>query len=162
MKNERRARTCRSGQPIVTCTAPEREAVHTFESHPPAALSRQAPVLDGLSRKPSIINSVRFDLYLPSVTPPPLLIRPSLPSDLSAIRDIYAHAVLRGTSTFELDAPDAAEMARRHAEVRAQGLPWLVAESGGELLGYAYAGPFRPRPAYRFCVEDSIYLQSQA
>jgi L-amino acid N-acyltransferase YncA len=96
---------------------------------------------------------------------PALLIRPSIAADLGAIREIYAHAVAHGTSTFELDAPDApdaAEMARRRDEVLAKELPWLVAESGVQVLGYAYASHFRPRPAYRFCVEDSIYLRPEA
>ncbi len=94
--------------------------------------------------------------------PSPLLVRPSTPADLDAIRDVYAHAVTQGTGTFELEAPDAAEMARRRDEVLAKGLPWLVAEAQGRVLGYAYANPFRPRPAYRFCVEDSIYLSPDA
>jgi phosphinothricin acetyltransferase len=97
------------------------------------------------------------------VSPPSLLIRPSVASDLAAIRGIYAEAVLHGSATFELDVPDAAEMARRRAEVLTHGLPRLVAEADdGRILGYAYAGPFRPRPAYRFCVEDSIYLRPDA
>ena len=78
------------------------------------------------------------------------------------MRAIYAHAVTEGTGTFEIDAPDDAELVRRRDEVVAKGLPWLVAESGGEVLGYAYATPSRPRPAYRFCVEDSIYLRPGA
>ena len=78
------------------------------------------------------------------------------------MRDIYAHAVTHGTGTFELEIPDAAEMARRRDDVLAKGLPWLVAECDGQVLGYAYASPFRPRPAYRFSVEDSIYLRPQA
>jgi L-amino acid N-acyltransferase YncA len=96
------------------------------------------------------------------VSPPSLLIRPSVASDLAAIREIYADAVLRGSATFELDVPDTAEMTRRHAEVLAKGLPWLVAVAEGRICGYAYAGPFRPRPAYRFSVEDSIYLHRDA
>ena len=92
----------------------------------------------------------------------PLLVRPSTPADLDAIRDIYAHAVTQGTGTFELEAPDAAEMARRRGDVLAKGLAWLVAEQQGRVLGYAYAHPFRPRPAYRFTVEDSIYLHADA
>lgn len=92
----------------------------------------------------------------------PLLLRPSTPADLPAVRDIYAHAVTHGTGTFELEVPDAAEMARRRDDVLSKGLPWLVAERDGQVLGYAYAGPFRPRPAYRFSVEDSIYLHPQA
>ena len=91
-----------------------------------------------------------------------LVIRPSTEADLLAVTRIYGHAVLHGTGTFELEAPDAADMARRRDAVLANGLPWLVAERGGEVLGYAYANHFRPRPAYRFCVEDSIYLDERA
>ncbi len=90
------------------------------------------------------------------------LIRPCQAADLSDVAAIYAHAVLHGTGTFELEAPDLAEMQRRHADVRAKGLPWLVAESEGRVLGYAYANAFRPRPAYRFFLEDSIYLAPEA
>jgi L-amino acid N-acyltransferase YncA len=88
----------------------------------------------------------------------PLLIRPSTDADLSAITRIYGHAALHGTGTFELVAPDEAEMARRREAVLANGLPWLVAERNGAVIGFAYANHFRPRRAYRFCVEDSIYL----
>ncbi len=94
--------------------------------------------------------------------PLPLLVRPSTPADLEALRDIYAHAVTHGTGTFELEVPEMAEMARRRDDVLAKGLPWLVAEQGGLLLGYAYANHFRPRPAYRFSVEDSVYLHPDA
>ncbi len=90
--------------------------------------------------------------------PSPLLLRPATPADLPAMRDIYADAVQHGTGSFELDAPDAPEFACRRDEVLARGLPWLAAERDGRVLGYAYASPFRARPAYRFCVEDSIYL----
>jgi len=92
----------------------------------------------------------------------PLLLRPSTPADLAAVRDIYAHAVTQGTGTFELEVPDPAEMARRRDDVLTKGLPWLVAEQDGQVLGYAYANHFRPRPAYRFSVEDSIYLHPEA
>ncbi len=91
-----------------------------------------------------------------------LLIRPSTPADLPAITAIYADAVLHGTGTFELEPPDPAEMARRRDDVLAKGLPWLVAEDAGQVLGYAYANHFRPRKAYRFCLEDSIYLHPEA
>ena len=91
-----------------------------------------------------------------------LHIRPSRPEDLPAITRIYAWNVENGTGTFELDVPDEAEMARRRDDVLSRGLPWLVAERGGRVLGYAYANPFRPRRAYRFCLEDSIYLDPQA
>ncbi|HEX4509636.1 MAG TPA: GNAT family N-acetyltransferase [Burkholderiaceae bacterium] len=89
-------------------------------------------------------------------------IRPSQAADVAACAGVYGEAVQNGTGTFELEAPDPAEMARRRDAILAQGLPWLVAEREGEILGYAYAGPFRPRRAYRFCVEDSIYLAPAA
>ena len=93
---------------------------------------------------------------------PPLLIRPSTTDDLPAITAIYAQAVLHGTGTFELDPPDLAEMARRRDDVLSKGLPWLLAQGQGQVLGYAYANHFRPRRAYRFCLEDSIYLHPDA
>ena len=93
---------------------------------------------------------------------PALLIRPSTLDDLPAITAIYAHAVLHGTGTFEIEAPDEAEMARRRDDVLSKGLPWLVAEVDEQVLGYAYANHFRPRRAYRFCLENSIYLAAQA
>jgi len=90
------------------------------------------------------------------------LLRPALDADLPAIQAIYAHAVLHGTGTFETEVPDITEMTRRRAEVLSRGLPWLVAERDGVVLGYAYANYFRPRMAYRFCLEDSIYLAPEA
>jgi phosphinothricin acetyltransferase len=90
------------------------------------------------------------------------LIRPSTEADLPAIAAIYGDAVLTGTGTFELEAPSDLEMARRREDVLSKGLPWLVAEVEGQVLGYAYANHFRPRLAYRFCVEDSIYLHRDA
>lgn len=94
--------------------------------------------------------------------PPPILIRASTADDLPAITAIYEEAVLHGTGTFELEPPDHTEMARRRDDVLSKGLPWLVAERAGQVLGYAYANHFRPRRAYRFCLEDSIYLHPQA
>jgi L-amino acid N-acyltransferase YncA len=91
-----------------------------------------------------------------------LTIRPSADADLPAITAIYAEAVLNGTGTFEIEPPDDADMARRRSDVLAKGLPWLVAQRGDEVLGYAYANHFRPRHAYRFCLEDSIYLRATA
>ena len=93
---------------------------------------------------------------------PALLIRPSTPADLPAITAIYGWNVLNGTGTFELDAPDESEMARRREDVLSKGLPWLVVQREGVVLGYAYANHFRPRKAYRFCLEDSVYLAPEA
>jgi len=90
------------------------------------------------------------------------LIRPSVEADLPAIQAIYAHAVLHGTGTFETEVPDVTEMTRRRAEVLSRGLPFLVAEVDGGVAGYAYANFFRPRLAYRYCLEDSIYLSPTA
>ena len=89
-------------------------------------------------------------------------IRPATPADAEAIAAIYAHHVLHGTATFEEVPPDPAEIARRQAEITGRGLPYLVAEADGRLLGYAYAGRLRPRSAYRFTLEDSIYLDPAA
>lgn len=86
------------------------------------------------------------------------LIRPAAPDDIAAITGIYAFAVTHGTATFEIDPPDDAEMARRHAALAAGGYPYLVAEHGGAIAGYAYAGTYRARPAYYWSVEDSIYI----
>ena len=85
---------------------------------------------------------------------PSVLIRPSVDADVAAIAAVYAWHVAHGTGTFELEAPDDAEIARRRADVLAKGLPWLVVERDAEVVGFAYANPFRPRPAYRFCLED--------
>jgi phosphinothricin acetyltransferase len=89
-------------------------------------------------------------------------IRPVRPADIIAITRIYAHAVRDGTASFELDPPDANEMTRRLDALNAGGFPYLVAEAESEILGYAYAGPYRARPAYRFTVEDSVYIAPDA
>jgi phosphinothricin acetyltransferase len=89
-------------------------------------------------------------------------IRPSSDADLPAITAIYAHHVLHGTGTFETTPPTEAEMAARRADVLGKGLPWLVLEDGGRVLGYAYCQWFKPRPAYRYSAEDSIYLHPEA
>ncbi len=86
-------------------------------------------------------------------------IRPATEADLPFITDIYEHAVRHGTATFELTPPDLAEMTRRFRALMDGGFPYLVALLDGSLAGYAYAGPYRPRPAYRFTVENSIYLK---
>lgn len=87
-----------------------------------------------------------------------LLIRPSLDQDLPQITAIYAHHVLHGTGTFETDPPSVADMTTRRADVLGKGLPYLVAEQDGQVVGFAYGNWFKPRPAYRYSVEDSIYL----
>ncbi|MBN9005818.1 MAG: N-acetyltransferase [Rhizobiales bacterium] len=87
-----------------------------------------------------------------------VLIRPATEADLPFITAIYDHAVRTGTATFELIPPDLAEMTRRFGALRDGGFPYLAAELDGAVVGYAYAGPYRPRPAYRFTVENSIYL----
>jgi phosphinothricin acetyltransferase len=92
----------------------------------------------------------------------PAAIRPARDEDLAAIQAIYAHHVLYGLATFEEIPPDAAEMSARRADILARGLPYLVAEDAGHVLGYAYAGPYRLRSAYRFAVEDSVYLDPAA
>ncbi|MBC8130891.1 MAG: N-acetyltransferase [Rhizobiaceae bacterium] len=90
-------------------------------------------------------------------------LRTATAADLAHLTRIYAHAVLHGTATFELTPPDEAEMATRFAALMRQGYPYLVAEDHSErVLGYAYAGPFRNRPAFRWSVEDSIYLAPEA
>ena len=85
-------------------------------------------------------------------------IRPATEADLSFVTKIYAHAVLHGTATFELTPPDLAEMTRRYRVLMDGAFPYLVAVLDGIVVGYAYAGAYRPRPAYRFTVENSIYL----
>ena len=90
---------------------------------------------------------------------PALDIRPTREADLPAITEIYEHAVRHGTATFELVPPDLAEMARRFRTLIDGGYPYIVGVLDGEVAGYAYAGAYRPRPAYRFTVENSIYLR---
>ena len=86
------------------------------------------------------------------------LIRPSRDEDVAAITAIYNHHVLHGTGTFEIDPPSATDMAARRADVLGKGLPYLVVEEEGQVLGFAYGNWFKPRPAYRFSAENSIYL----
>jgi phosphinothricin acetyltransferase len=85
-------------------------------------------------------------------------IRPATPADIPAVTRIYAPAVDHGTASFELEPPDEAEMARRMSDLTAKGFPYIAAEIDGAFAGYAYAGPFRGRPAYRFTVENSVYV----
>lgn len=87
-----------------------------------------------------------------------LLVRPALETDVAAITDIYADAVLHGTSSFEIEPPTIAEMSARRSVLLTGNYPYLVAETGDLILGYAYAGAYRTRPAYRGTVEDSVYV----
>jgi len=90
-----------------------------------------------------------------------LTVRPAEARDVPGIQAIYAHHVLHGIASFEEEPPDQAEMQRRMADILARGLPYLVAEDrpgSGAILGYAYAAPYRARPAYRYSVEDSVYV----
>ncbi|MDP3410056.1 GNAT family N-acetyltransferase [Bosea sp. (in: a-proteobacteria)] len=89
-------------------------------------------------------------------------IRPATPADIPAIAAIYGDAVRNGTASWELDAPDEAEMLRRLEAILAGGYPYLVAQRDDLLLGYAYASAYRPRPAYRSTVENSIYIAPDA
>lgn len=91
-----------------------------------------------------------------------LEIRPATAADLAAITAIYDEAVQFGTATFELIPPDLAEMTRRFDTLVSAGFPYLAALQDGRVAGYAYAGPYRPRPAYRFTVENSVYLDPAA
>lgn len=85
-------------------------------------------------------------------------VRPATPDDIEAITAIYAHAVTHGTASFEYDPPSVAEMAARQKALLDGGFPYLVAVADGQVAGYAYAGPYRPRIAYRYTVEDSVYI----
>jgi len=89
-------------------------------------------------------------------------IRPASPADVPAITAIYAHAVINACASFELAPPDEAEMAARLARITEAGFPWLVAEAEGRILGYAYCGTYRTRPAYRFTVENAVYVAPDA
>jgi phosphinothricin acetyltransferase len=91
-----------------------------------------------------------------------MLLRNATDADLPAITAIYAHWVQHGTGSFELEAPTLEEMSRRRTDVLGKGLPYLVAEVHGRVVGYAYANWFRPRPAYRFTVENSVYVDQDA
>jgi phosphinothricin acetyltransferase len=89
----------------------------------------------------------------------PAEIRPATEADLPSVTEIYEHAVLYGTATFELIPPDLAKMTRRFKALLDGGFPYFVGVLQGGVVGYAYAGPYRPRPAYRFTVENSVYLR---
>ena len=90
------------------------------------------------------------------------IIRPSQPEDLGAITAIYQHHVLNGTGTFEIEPPTLQDMTARREDVLNKGLPYLVLEESGQVQGFAYCNWFKPRPAYRFSAEDSIYMAANA
>ena len=94
-----------------------------------------------------------------SPTQPAVRVRDSVEADVAAIHAIYAQHVLHGTASFELTPPTVDEMRQRRADVVAKALPYLVGEQNGVVVGYAYVTLYRPRPAYRFTVEDSVYVQ---
>lgn len=102
------------------------------------------------------------DVERASAVRPEIRVRLAEPDDVAEIQSIYAHHVLHGVASFEEVPPDLAEMDRRRADILARGLPYLVALQDGVVRGYAYAGPFRPRPAYRYTVEDSVYVAPDA
>ena len=91
-----------------------------------------------------------------------VVLRPAMEADLDGCRAIYALEVAEGTASFELDGPDLGEMRRRHAAVTALGSVWLVAELADGIGGFAYAGAYRPRPAYRHTLENSVYVARRA
>ena len=91
-----------------------------------------------------------------------MIVRPSRVEDAPALASIYGHHVLHGFGTFEEVPPSVDEIAGRRAAIVERGLPHLVAEDAGQVLGFAYAGPFRPRAAYRYTVEDSVYVAPDA
>ena len=92
----------------------------------------------------------------------PITVREARGADMDAIAGIYGYHVRHGVASFEYEPPDAAELRRRRGEVRARGLPYVVAERDSRLLGFAYASPFRLRPAYRYTVEDSVYVHPES
>jgi phosphinothricin acetyltransferase len=94
--------------------------------------------------------------------PPSSVVRSAEPRDLAAITAIYDHSVRYGTASFEIEPPTQAEMGRRYEALRAGRYPYIVAEAEGTIAGYAYAGPYRARPAYHWTIEDSIYVAPQS
>lgn len=87
-----------------------------------------------------------------------MIVRPVIAADTAQIQAIYAHHVLNGTGTFEEDPPSVADLQGRIEAILRRGLPYLVGEDDGQIVGFAYAGPFRLRAAYRYTAEDTIYI----
>ena len=102
-----------------------------------------------------------FRCNLPDM-PSSVVIRPVRSADVHDITTIYAHAVEHGTASFEIEPPSEAEMATRQKMLLDGGFPCIVADAGGVVAGYAYAGPYRPRIAYRYTLEDSVYVHPRA
>lgn len=98
----------------------------------------------------------------PAVPRSAIIVRLAEPGDVPAIHAIYSHHVLFGVASFEEVAPDPAEIDRRRSDILARGLPYLVATRDGAVRGFAYAGPYRPRSAYRHTAEDSVYIAADA
>lgn len=94
------------------------------------------------------------------MNPKTMLIRSCQPADLPAVTAIYAHHVSHGSGSFELEPPSLQDMAQRFANISELGLPWLIASRNDEVLGFAYGGQFRPRPGFRYLVEDSVYIHA--
>jgi phosphinothricin acetyltransferase len=97
-------------------------------------------------------------MTIPLQQPLPVVVRNATEDDMAQVLAIYSFYVTRTACSFEEDVPTVEEMQRRRAGVLARGLPYLVAEDNGEVVGYTYAGPWRPRSAYRYTLEDSIYV----
>ncbi|MEV0732690.1 N-acetyltransferase family protein [Polymorphospora sp. NPDC050346] len=93
---------------------------------------------------------------------PPATIRPATSADLTAVAEIMKHYVEQTVATFTETPPTAGEWSRLHGDLAARGLPFLVAQAGGDVVGFAYAGPWRPKSAYRHTVEDTVYLAPTA
>jgi phosphinothricin acetyltransferase len=86
-------------------------------------------------------------------------VRPATPGELPAIHSIYGHYVLHGLASFEEEPPSVEELGRRFRDVTGRGLPYLVAEADGIVAGFGYCAPYRPRSAYRYALEDSVYVR---
>jgi L-amino acid N-acyltransferase YncA len=123
--------------------------------------SVRRPAATPLNRASKLIDSSPFNhptAHTRFIHMLPITVRASQPEDLDTITAIYAHHVLHGTGTFETEPPTLADMTQRRADVLGKQLPYLVAVQGTQVLGFAYGNWFKPRPAYRFSVEDSVYV----
>lgn len=98
----------------------------------------------------------------PLAAPPPAQVRDARPEDMATVAEIYGHYVTQSLATFEETAPSPDEMTRRHRDVLAHGLPYLIAEDPSGIVGFVYASPYRMRSAYRYTIEDSIYVPPRA